>query len=283
MGWRRHFLSPAGQSASYFFNAMTTISNTLLPKVGEYDFLAEPFHCDLLNRLFVGHLGNHMLNAADFHSNDRGYGMHYLNTIHKTWVLSRLVIDIERLPKAYQHFTVQTWVEGVMRYFTDRDFAILATDGTPYGYGRSVWAMIDTDTRQPTDIMAINNALISQYVEKEKPCPIDKISRVKMGAEAEYARTINTSYSDVDINGHINSVKYIEHVLDLWPVQWHATHRVQRLEVAYVAEAHGGDQLLFYRQPAAEPDTWYVRIVKKEANKEENVEVCRCKVKFVKE
>ena len=44
----------------------------LLDKVGCYEFLAEPFHCDFASRLFMGHLGNHLLNAADFHSNDRG-------------------------------------------------------------------------------------------------------------------------------------------------------------------------------------------------------------------
>lgn len=43
----------------------------LLSKVGRYEFLSEPFHCDYSSHLFMGHLGNHLLNAADFHSNDR--------------------------------------------------------------------------------------------------------------------------------------------------------------------------------------------------------------------
>ena len=51
-----------------------------LDKIGKYEFLIEPFHCDFSQRLFVGHLGNHLLNAADFHSNDRGFGMNYLST-----------------------------------------------------------------------------------------------------------------------------------------------------------------------------------------------------------
>ena len=40
-------------------------------KIGCYEFMAEPFHCDFSKRLFMGHLGNHMLNAADFHSSHR--------------------------------------------------------------------------------------------------------------------------------------------------------------------------------------------------------------------
>lgn len=262
---------------------MTDSNNPqLLSKVGTYRFMAEPFHCDLLHRLFIGHLGNHMLNAADFHSNDRGYGMTYLNAVHKTWVLSRLVIEMQQLPKAYTPFNVETWVEGVMRYFTDRNYAVVGTDGTVYGYGRSIWAMIDTETRQPADILAVHDGLINQYVETEKASPIGKISRVKMTGDAEYVGTVSTTYSDVDINGHINSVKYIEHVLDLWPVDWHRTHRVQRFEIAYVAESHGGDNLLFYRQQTAD-DEWCVRIMKQEPGSEDKIEVCRSKVKFVKE
>ena len=73
----------------------------MLDKIGKYEFLIEPFHCDFTHHLFVGHLGNHVLNAADFHSNDRSFGMTYLNTIHKTWVLSRLALELEELPKEY--------------------------------------------------------------------------------------------------------------------------------------------------------------------------------------
>lgn len=79
-----------------------------LSKTGRYKFLAEPFHCDFSKSLFMGHLGNHMLNAADFHSNDRGFGMNYLNPIHKTWVLSRLAIEMDEMPVAYTPFYVET-------------------------------------------------------------------------------------------------------------------------------------------------------------------------------
>lgn len=152
----------------------------LLSKVGSYDFLVEPFHCDFSNRIFLGHLGNHLLNAADFHSNERGYGMDYLNTVHKTWVLSRFVMEMEKMPKAYDRITVDTWVEGVMRFFTSRNYAIRDTQGECLGYGRSIWAMIDTDTRQPVDILAERDGLITKYIETDKPCPIQPFQRVKL-------------------------------------------------------------------------------------------------------
>lgn len=210
-----------------------------MDKVGRYEFMAEPFHCDFSGRLFMGHLGNHMLNAADFHSSARGFGMKYLMTIHRSWVLSRLAIEMTEMPTQYTRFNVETWVESAMRYFTSRNFSVVGTSPDPsqggekvYGYGRSIWAMIDTETRQPTDIFSIDNGAINDWIVKDKECPIEKGGRVKMSDGAELVRTIDTYYNDVDINGHINSVKYIEHVLDLWPIDWYSHHAIRRFEIA---------------------------------------------------
>ena len=236
--------------------------------------MAEPFHCDVTGRLFMGHMGNHLLNAADFHSTDRGFGMHYLNTINRTWVLSRLAIEMDEMPSQYTRFYVETWVEKALRFFTQRNFRVVGEDDHVYGYGRSVWAMIDTETRQPADLLSIHDGALVQWIESEKPCPIDKGGRVKMSNEAQLVRTIDTFYNDVDINGHINSVKYLEHILDLWPIDWYREHTIRRFEIAYVAEAHAGDQLSFWLERTGD-DECCVRITK-----DADVEVCRSKVIF---
>lgn len=243
-------------------------------KIGKYEFLAEPFHCDFNGNLFMGHLGNHMLNAADFHSSARGFGMKYLMTIKRSWVLSRLAIEITEMPSQYSKFNVETWVENAMKFFTSRNFKVSDENGHIYGYGRSIWAMIDTETRQPTDIFAIDNGAINNWIESDYPCPIDKGGRVKMSTDAQFVHTINTYYNDVDINGHINSIKYIEHVLDLWPISWYQEHTIRRFEIAYVAEAHAGDTLSFFREQTAENE-YCVRIVRTDGT-----ECCRAKITF---
>ena len=195
-----------------------------MEKIGCYEFLAEPFHCDFSGRLFMGHLGNHMLNAADFHSSARGFGMKYLMTINRSWVLSRLAIEMEEMPRQYTKFSVETWEEADMRFFTSGKFVVVGEDGETYGYGRSIWAMIDTESRQPTDIFAIDNGAINNWIVKDKECPIDKGGRVKMSDDAQLLRHIDTYYNDVELNGYINSFKYIEHVLDVWPLDWYRDH-----------------------------------------------------------
>lgn len=249
----------------------------MLSKIGRYREVAEPFHCDLTHRLFMGHLGNHMLNAADFHSTERGFGMNYLNTINKTWVLSRLVIEMEEMPKQYDEFFVETWVESAMRYFTNRNFRIESHDGRALGYGRSIWALIDTESRQPTNLMEIHDGEIVGWVEQEKECPIDKPGRVRMSKDVPLAGEHNVTYNDIDVNGHVNSVKYIEHVLDQFPLEYYKDMRLRRFEIAYVAESYYGDTLRFYKEMVGDNE-YEVRITKISADKE--VECCRSSLKF---
>ena len=252
----------------------------MLDKVGKYEFLAEPFHCDFSKRLFMGHLGNHMLNAADFHAAHRGFGMTYLNPLHKTWVLSRLAIEMKKMPPQYAKFYVETWVEGVMKFFTNRNFRVVDAEdeNLVYGYGQQQFLM--KMNRQ--NIMDIRDGEILNYIETDKACPIGALSRVRMGKDARLVASVPTHYSDVDVNGHINSVKYIEHVLDLFALDTYREYRIKRFDIAYVAESYYGDTLNYYREDVSD-DVFCVRITRVPPESSEETEVCRCKIEFVKD
>lgn len=242
-------------------------------KIGTYHFVAEPFHVDFNGRLTMGVLGNHLLNCAGFHANDRGFGIASLNEDNYTWVLSRLAIELDEMPYQYEDFTIQTWVENVYRLFTDRNFAIINKEGRKIGYARSVWAMINLNTRKPADLLALHGGSIVDYVTDES-CPIEKPSRIKVTTE-EVADTLTARYSDIDINGHVNSIRYIEHILDLFPMELYKEKRIRRFEMAYVAESYYGDQLTFFKEEVNENE-YHV-----EVKKNGDDVVCRSKILFV--
>ena len=212
-------------------------------KVGTYKFVAEPFHCDFSGKLTMSVLGNHLLNCAGFHAADRGFGIATLNENHYTWVLSRLAVELEDMPCQYEDFSIQTWVENVYRLFTDRNFAILDKEGKAVGYARSVWAMISMETRKPADLLTLHGGGITDYV-CDKECPM-------------------------------NSIKYIEHILDLFPIELFEKRRIKRFEMAYVAESYYGDTLSFYREEVRENE-YDIEVKKNDADV-----VVRSKVIFI--
>lgn len=219
-------------------------------KIGSYDFVAEPFHVDFTEKLTMGVLGNHLLNCAGIHAAERGFGIAELNENHYTWVLSRLAVEMEEMPRAYEKFSIRTWVENVYRLFTDRNFEIVNAAGKPIGYARSIWAMISMETRKPADLLTLHGGGITDYI-CDKECPIEKAGRVKVN-EAEPVARYTAKYGDIDLNGHVNSVKYIEHALNLFPLEMFREKSLRRFEVAYVAESYYGDTLCFYREQVGE-------------------------------
>ena len=182
---------------------------------------------------------------------------------------------MEEMPRQYEHAEVRTWVESVIKLFTNRNFAILRPDGTPYGYARSIWAMIDVNTRKPCDLLSLYDGDIVRYVvsPEENVCPIEGHGRFRF-RNAELVRTIETYYSDIDINGHVNSIKYIEHILDLFPREKFTGQGIRRFEIAYKTEAYMGDRLNFYLQPVDENE------FDVEVRKNESETVCQAKICF---
>ena len=185
-------------------------------KVGTYPFVAEPFHVDFMERLTMGVLGNHLLNCAGFHAAERGFGIATLNENHYTWVLSRLAIEMGR--KCPGHMRNSVCRRG-WRMFT----VCLRTETlpsstrreSPSGYACSIWAMISMETRKPADLLTLHGGSITDYV-CQKDCPIAKPGRIKV-EEQQVLDEYKIRYSDIDLNGHVNSVKYIEHILDPLP------------------------------------------------------------------
>ncbi len=94
-------------------------------------------------------------------------------------------------------------------------------------------------------------------------------------------RTIDTYYSDVDINGHINSIKYIEHVLDLFPRE-DFERGIRRFEIAYKAESYMGDRLSFLVQENEAAGGTDVEIRKNVTDESAGDVVCQARVIFNK-
>lgn len=245
-----------------------------MEKIDSFSFICEPFHSDFTGQLTLSVLGNHLLNCAGQHASRRGFGIARLNNEDHTWVLSRMVIEFDALPKQYEPFEIRTWVESVYRLFTDRNFAICNKDGKPVGYARTVWAMIGMHSRKPVELTTLYDGAIPSYTCPEEPCPIDKPGRIKVTA-SKPSLTFTARYSDIDINGHVNSMRYIEHVMDLFTLDYMRSHQLKRFEIAYVTESYCGDTIDVFADDNGD-GTWQAEL----RNADSGTVLCRCKLQF---
>lgn len=210
---------------------------------GEYTFKVLPFEVDFRGKLTLPHLTNYILNTAGYHAEECGFGILAINQSNHSWVLSRLVIEMTVYPKHYEKIRIQTWVENVMRMFTMRNFAFLDKDGKVLGYARTIWAMIDQATRKPLDLVHTN---ISDFF-CNKECPIPKSGKIPT-LDGDPKETFTIKYSDIDINQHFNSSKYVEHIVDAFTLHKFEKRDIRRFEIEFIAEGKFNETIYLHKQ-----------------------------------
>jgi acyl-ACP thioesterase len=242
-------------------------------RTGSYRFKVASYLCDFNGKATLPQIGNFILQAATIHAGERGFGYEAVSRSNIAWVLSRMAIEMSEYPVHDSDLTVETWIESVSAVSTQRCFRFLDESGNVKGHARTVWAAISMETRRPIDIAAWQPSLLD-YIETGAACPVERAIKIPAIREQGAAVSVRTvRYSDVDINRHVNSIKYMEHALDLFDISMHKSRRVRKCEMAYLAESTFGDVLNFHLQSISEAEH-IVEIVKNGAA------ICRCRISW---
>jgi len=192
-----------------------------------------------------------ILNSACRAADDDGFGIPDLNRQNKSWVLARFQLDVIEWPALKDDIEVETWVESYRMGFSIRNFRVYRISSSPIppippispispispippissrkliATSKTAWAIIDLTTRENVNIF--DDPIFEQTLDGEplalrinaKP---DKSSEI---IEHEYT----VQYADIDQNGHCNSARYPQimlnaygDVLGLHPRQWQISY-----------------------------------------------------------
>ena len=223
-----------------------------MTKTETKSLIVESFNTDFERRLNFETLGRDLLNTAELHADKRRFGVNDIRPNNHAWVLSRLAIEMYEMPIMFTQLDITTWIESIYRLFTNRNFEIKESSGKVLGYARSIWAMIDRTTRQPIELEKIYGEQFKQLADPDKECPILPQTHLRPLQNAVCEREYTVVSSDIDYNIHVNSIKYIQHMYDLFSIDYYRTHTIKRLEIAYINETHFGDTLCFFKQEISE-------------------------------
>ncbi|MBR6248785.1 MAG: acyl-[Muribaculaceae bacterium] len=183
-------------------------------------------------------LVHRVIEVATLHANSWGIGYRYLIEHNHAWVLSRITLELHRTPRVDEHYTVTTWIEDYNRHFSLRCMEVTDEQGEPIGYIRTVWMVIDLAARSSVDITRIDK--IRDNVSARR-CPIDPQSRLRPIAGAP-ASNYRFTYVDCDFNRHVNTVRYLELLMNQFDMEHYDRNRLSRVEMAFVKETHYGSE-----------------------------------------
>lgn len=164
------------------------------------------------------------------------------------WILTRIKVQIDRMPVLDEEVTVETWPHQPGRLEFERDYQVRDASGNKIVRAVSNWALMDIHTRElrRADTIHINYPpFIDEHALDSKP------GRLKPAGQLEEVYKKVIGYSDVDFNGHINNTRHIDYTMDCFPVEAHKQYRVGAIEVNYIKEAFPGDTLIMFRDISA--------------------------------
>ena len=142
---------------------------------------------------------------------------------------------------------MQSWHKGANGYQYLRDFVMLDSEGKEKLVSATTsWLVIDIDTRRLTKYTELaddEGRCIKEDVIAE---PAPKVIMPK-DVEPLHVMTHNVSYSDLDMIGHVNNVKYTEWSMNAVEIEVTKSRHLKDLVVNFNSEIKEGDVVEIYR------------------------------------
>ena len=226
-------------------------------KINTYSYQVMPQDLDGKRHFRAVSLEMMLLNIAGKAADDRNFGaFKMIDSGGISWVLLKFAVEMSAMPAEDDILTVNTWVEKVGSLLTTRNFEIRNSAGDIIGYATTEWTLIDLTSRRPMNISA-DNAIADCATGIKVPVALPGRLTGLVPDGNTLKRTVTVSYSDIDFNGHTNSIQYLQWLLDAYPIEKIYGSKMARLEIIYVHEVLYGETVKVFYQDREDGSTLF--------------------------
>ena len=184
----------------------------------------ESYDVDIAGRLRPQALFACLLNSAWNHARGTSYGYEELSARNLMWVLIKVQILIRRLPRWGEDVAIETWGKRIERLYALRDFAVTTAAGDALVSATSSWLVLDKTSGRPQRFDPRADGFPWQPGRQEMETSLEKVPQPVHATELARFRV---QFSDIDVNRHVNSAKYLQWMID--------SHAHEALEAAWQA------------------------------------------------
>ena len=224
------------------------------------EYLIPCYDTDLKQRLKPASFLNMAQEAANHHAEYLGVGYDTLGETHQAWIMSRMKVEFERLPMWRDRVRLQSWHKGAAGFMFLRDFVMTDAEGAPLVRATTSWLVVDMNTRR----LARRGAFADFATDESKCIREDAIaepaSKVVLPEGVELLSTSlhRASYSDLDMNNHVNNVMYTVWAMDAVGLDDTTEKALRELEINFDSEVRPEDEVELSLYHLPDTATYYV-------------------------
>jgi acyl-ACP thioesterase len=212
-----------------------------IPVIWRDEYRINVYEADALGRVSIPSLCDYCQDAASRHyfAVDAMIGPLLLPS--QIWALTRLELEISDLPAWGGTIEVETWSRGIGKASAYREFILRLKNGAEAARGTTSWVVLDRGTMRLARLETMAGRWPSQ------------LGRLALGRDAakvgeltapEPGKPFQVRYGDIDVNRHVNSVRYIRWTMDALGGELLESRRVRGIAVNFLDEALPGDEVL---------------------------------------
>ena len=206
---------------------------------GEYMFKVRSYECDKNGFATLPSICNYLQEAASLNAEELGFSKSDFDAAGSdiSWVLTRMRVKMDRYSKWEDEVKVTTFPRGGRKIVAWRDFILSDASGETIGVATTEWMIIDLKTRK---IVAVPQIAFDAANDVREPVlGLEPFSRFKypvsdIGTPLEFT----AQNSQIDLNGHVNNVHYIE-----WMLEPCVGYRPSEMEIVFRSETFAGEKV----------------------------------------
>jgi medium-chain acyl-[acyl-carrier-protein] hydrolase len=218
-------------------NITMTMNNTF-----SREFTVSSYELNPMGKARLTTLANYFQEMAYQHASRLGYGYRDMRERRTMWLLTRMKIRMNRYPAWDDRVTVETWPSGVDKLFFKRDFRVLGREGDIQGAARTYWLIVDLESHRPVK----PTAELEHYpvIASGDPVILGNLLKISLPGDMAEGDRHRVVYSDLDVVGHTNNVKYIEWSIDTAMDGTGQDRVIREFEINFMKETLPGDEVL---------------------------------------
>ena len=210
------------------------------------EFTIGSFDSDWHGNAKLTSICNYLQEIAGNHVDKIGQGINDLSQNNHAWVLSRMKIKIMRPAKWKETIRIETFPTGIKGLFGARDFRIYDQSNKIIALASSYWLVVDLISHRPIRPHEIVKQMpLGDYPEVFES-ELEKLT--PLSERAELIEEIKVHYSDIDINRHVNNVKYLKWLIDAFPSETLTEKTISELEINFLHELKLGEQIQIFQE-----------------------------------
>jgi acyl-ACP thioesterase len=207
-----------------------------------YTYKIRSYHTGASGKLFIHQVLNFLQDAAHNHADGTGFGQKQLAEQNLVWVLSRMVIEINFLPKRGDSLVLSTWVKSIRGSISEREFSIKRGQEVLIE-ASSLWFCLSAVTNKPVRLPADFKKLMAPHQVYATKEGTGKIVDASGSTELQIGKTFVARFSDIDIVDHVNNATYVRWVVDeLWASDT-TKMNIKKIMINYLGQCFLGDKV----------------------------------------